>query len=356
MGELHLFTMWRFLTGSLPFLWAVTVLVARAENRHWAVTSLVVAGDTPGLKKLYQSDPGAFAATDAEGRTPLHYAVMFCEFPGEIMTFLLDHTGANENAIDSRGESSLTKAAWQGKEDAVVVLLRHGANTNHRDQWGNTALIISSLKGYANITKLLLKNGAEVHYKNNHGKTAEEYSEEKSHFQVTEALLEQRGIDHFFVGRLLTIGISCARNGFSFFVRGRVDYTMLITVAVVAVALAAYVLMSHYFGYPNVCRHRYVQNMDGAVPNSSASCPVCRQYAKGDDWRKLYCEVKCVICTENVKNPLCGPCGHVACKTCCRSWFEQSIAQKRAGLGDQYFYVESSSDTVSDEASEEEER
>ena len=194
----------RFLTGALLLLCAVTILVARAENRHWAVTSLVVVGDLPGLKQLHQSDPGAFAAIDAEGRTPLHYAVMFCEFPGEIMTFLLDRTGANENAIDSRGESSLTKAAWQGKEDAVVVLLRHGANTNHRDQWGNTALIISSLKGYVNITKLLLKSGAEMHHKNNHGKTAEDYSDEKSHSQVTEALLEQRGIDHFFVGHTAT--------------------------------------------------------------------------------------------------------------------------------------------------------
>jgi hypothetical protein len=340
VGGLHVLFMRRF----LPLLCAVTVLAARAENRHWAVTSLVVAGDLPGLKQLYHSDPGVFAVIDADGRTPLHYAVMFCKFPGEIMTFLLNRTGANVNAIDSRGESSLTKAAWQGKEDAVAVLLRHGSNINHRDQWGNTALIISSLKGYVNITKLLLKSGAEMYYKNNHGKTAEEYSEEKSHSQVTEAFLEQRGIDHFFVGRLLTIGLSYTRNGFAFFVRGRVDYTMLATV--VAASFISFLLVQHVCN-PSIFRRLDV--IDGAVPNSSVSCPICRRYNKEDDWRKLYCEVKCVVCTENVKNPLCAPCGHVACKVCCKSWFEQSIAQKRAGLGDQYFYLESSSEASDEE-------
>jgi ankyrin repeat protein len=87
-------------------------------------------------------------ATSKDGRTPLHLA-SFSGTRAELVHPLLDH-GANADAKNKDGRTSLYEALSQGKDVVVRLLLDHGAdaNTGDNDCW--TPLHNASFKGETN--------------------------------------------------------------------------------------------------------------------------------------------------------------------------------------------------------------
>ncbi|KAF7994848.1 hypothetical protein HCN44_004320 [Aphidius gifuensis] len=59
-----------------------------------------------------------------DGRTPLHYAADYGQ--NEVVRYLLDK-GANANATDKHGITTLLAAIWEGHTNCVKLLLEKGA-------------------------------------------------------------------------------------------------------------------------------------------------------------------------------------------------------------------------------------
>ncbi|KAL6438502.1 hypothetical protein ACFW04_004528 [Cataglyphis niger] len=59
-----------------------------------------------------------------DGRTPLHYAADYGQ--SEVVRYLLEK-GANANATDKHGITTLLAAIWEGHTNCVKLLLEKGA-------------------------------------------------------------------------------------------------------------------------------------------------------------------------------------------------------------------------------------
>ncbi|XP_076640389.1 myotrophin homolog isoform X1 [Colletes latitarsis] len=62
-----------------------------------------------------------------DGRTPLHYAADYGQ--SEVIRYLLEK-GANVNATDKHGITTLLAAIWEGHTNCVKLLLEKGAKSD----------------------------------------------------------------------------------------------------------------------------------------------------------------------------------------------------------------------------------
>ena len=184
------------------------------------------AGDTPAMEKLLEK--GVHIDTrNSSGETAMRIASK----NNDIATtrFLLDK-GANPNIADAAGRSPLSRAAGEGfnallklllvapeidvdaqkkdgdtalrlavcnnQTESVRLLLEAGANPNIQNTNGNTPLIRAVAQGYTEITKLLLEHGANPHIRNNDLMTAADHAKARKQYAtlhlVTEFLSQQQ--------------------------------------------------------------------------------------------------------------------------------------------------------------------
>ena len=108
-------------------------------------------------------------AKDKDGWTSLIWAST--NRYNEAAEILIDY-GADVNAEDKNGNTSLMRAVTNGYYDTAELLLKHGANPNIANKYGDTALMNAALSGNTEIAELLLKNGADVNAKNKLNQTA----------------------------------------------------------------------------------------------------------------------------------------------------------------------------------------
>jgi ankyrin repeat protein len=73
---------------------------------------------------------------------------------------LLIQSGANVNACDNNGYTSLHWASFNGFNAIASLLLKNGADVNAQDNNGCTPLILAVARNQANMVSLLIKNGA----------------------------------------------------------------------------------------------------------------------------------------------------------------------------------------------------
>jgi len=77
---------------------------------------------------------------------------------------LLIEFGADVNAKDKNGDTSLIWASYYGYEDIVKLLIGAGVNANAKNKNGSTALRWAYENNQKNIIELLKKYGAKYKY------------------------------------------------------------------------------------------------------------------------------------------------------------------------------------------------
>jgi ankyrin repeat protein len=122
-------------------------------------------------------------------RTALHIAARAKNHPA---VQLLLERGADVNAIDDLGWTSLMSAAQTGCEKSVNLMLQYKALTEVKAvSSGRTALCIAATYGYDVIVRLLLEHGAEVEAVNKAGGAVLHCVTFRGHLTVMEVLLVQ---------------------------------------------------------------------------------------------------------------------------------------------------------------------
>lgn len=66
------------------------------------------------------------------------------------------------NLQDSKGNTLLMLAAYNGNYETTKMLLEHGANPNIRNDRGHSVLAGVAFKGYVDIARLLVAHGASL--------------------------------------------------------------------------------------------------------------------------------------------------------------------------------------------------
>jgi ankyrin repeat protein len=110
-----------------------TMLHTASRNLHLPLVKLLVR---------FGED---ISGCDAEGRTPLHYALMDPVPPGsvlerwrrKVLEYLISH-GANLEAKDDQGRTPLHTAVFLGRKEVLECLLKAGASLRQADSFHKT--------------------------------------------------------------------------------------------------------------------------------------------------------------------------------------------------------------------------
>ena len=109
----------------VALLSAASLSAGRSESK---LAEAIQAGDRNEVRKLLK-DPAEVKATEADGTTPLHWAVRSDDL--ETSKALLS-AGANANAANRYGVTPLSLAAVNGNVAMIEALLSAGASANTR--------------------------------------------------------------------------------------------------------------------------------------------------------------------------------------------------------------------------------
>lgn len=107
-------------------------------------------------------------AKDKSGETSLHIAAV--RGYQEIASLLIVE-GADVNSRNARKLTPLHAAAWSGHKETVALLIDNGANINVKDEDGVTPLHVSALSGSHQTMALLISHGADINARNKYGMT-----------------------------------------------------------------------------------------------------------------------------------------------------------------------------------------
>ena len=124
-------------------------------------------------------------ACDEDGRTTLHLA---SENAHEQVVRLLIGKGTDVNACSKYEGTALHLASRKGHEQVVRLLIENGADVNNRDAHGTTALHFASRAEREQVVRLLIQKGANVNIRNADGKTAVDFASQNRHKQVVQLL------------------------------------------------------------------------------------------------------------------------------------------------------------------------
>jgi ankyrin repeat protein len=129
----------------------------------------------------------AYAAADADGTTPLAWAVYNDDLPAAQR---LLRAGANANAASRYGVTPLSLAAMNRNAAMAEALLNAGADANAKVSGGLTILMTAARTGNPEIVRLLIQHGADVNAKGDvYGETALVWAAQENHAQAAEVLI-----------------------------------------------------------------------------------------------------------------------------------------------------------------------
>eukprot|EP00730_Choanoeca_flexa_P011139 TRINITY_DN23866_c0_g1_i1.p1 TRINITY_DN23866_c0_g1~~TRINITY_DN23866_c0_g1_i1.p1 ORF type:complete len:193 (+),score=31.86 TRINITY_DN23866_c0_g1_i1:102-680(+) len=81
-------------------------------------------------------------------------------------------------------------AALQGRTNAINVLLDHGADVDARERYGVSSLMYAAMKGHVDAIRLLVQRGAEINAKNHNKWTPLHYAARHGRLEAVELLME----------------------------------------------------------------------------------------------------------------------------------------------------------------------
>ena len=124
----------------------------------------------------------------------------------EIAKMLIDR-GAEIDAIDKRGFTSLHNAAYSNNSNAVQLLIENGANVSKKSRNSlYTSLHLASIKGCKCVVQIQLQKGAcsVINHKTASGYTALDYAHDKGFLEISYILLDHGGKSEIYANQLLT--------------------------------------------------------------------------------------------------------------------------------------------------------
>ncbi|OAQ58085.2 ankyrin repeat domain-containing protein [Pochonia chlamydosporia 170] len=166
---------------------------------YWQTTYRRATGDFTGLMlpsyyghqavvKLLLEAGADIEAEDKWGRTSLSWAA---ENGHDAVVRQLLEKDANVEAKDNYDRTPLSWAAENGHETVVRLLLDGLADVEARDDYGQTPLSWSAENGNEAIVRLLLEELADVEARDNYGQTPLLWAAKKGHEAIVKLLLEK---------------------------------------------------------------------------------------------------------------------------------------------------------------------
>ena len=139
-----------------------TITTAREEERYAELQILALDfarhGETAELAEMLRHGLPANLA-DTKGQTLL----MLASYNGNLETTrLLLEFGADVDRRNGRGQTPLGGAAFKGYEEIVALLLEHGADIDADNGGGMTPLMFAAMFGRVKVVEQLKAHGASL--------------------------------------------------------------------------------------------------------------------------------------------------------------------------------------------------
>ena len=148
-------------------------------------------GDLTTVKVLLEHTI-CLGCSDANGRTPLWYAAD--QGSNQLVKLLItspqDRAGTLVRQADKDNYTALHRAALNGNEGVINLLLKHGADVNAKAAGANRPLLLAARQGHRQAVARLLLADADVDMKNAQGNTALMLAAGNGHSNVVKVLLE----------------------------------------------------------------------------------------------------------------------------------------------------------------------
>jgi ankyrin repeat protein len=157
-----------------------------------ALIRAVMTGDEARVRAVLKKYPQAIDASDAWGRTALHWAAG----EGHLhLVELLINAEAEVNAKNKDGDTPLHEAVFRGYDELARFLLSQGAYVNAANKAGVTPLHYAAGLGRRSLVELLLDKGAAINARSVGGLTPLSAAVRGRHLAVAALLRERGGID-----------------------------------------------------------------------------------------------------------------------------------------------------------------
>jgi ankyrin repeat protein len=149
-------------------------------------------GSEDGVRMLLQAgaDP---SASDSFGRSPFTYAIEMDH--SHVAKLLVEHEVETDSGDTGSGDTKyglvlLSKAAKDGDNTSIRMLIRYGVEVDSNDGHSRTPLAWAARNGHDDAVKLLVEAGAEVNLKDDYCKTPLILAAENGHCGTIRLLVE----------------------------------------------------------------------------------------------------------------------------------------------------------------------
>jgi len=154
-----------FLACAILFAVGASLLAVACSSGEPAQDDIIEAsrsGDLESVQALVSADPALLDTRDADGMTPLHWAI-FRE-RHQVAAFLLEQ-GADFEAVDAENRTPLHHAAFGGDPSSVELLLASGADVMALEFRGRSPLFLATNWGNdLNVVEQLIAAGGDVNH------------------------------------------------------------------------------------------------------------------------------------------------------------------------------------------------
>ncbi|RSM07160.1 hypothetical protein CDV31_008712 [Fusarium ambrosium] len=144
------------------------------------------------VKYLLNSGQADINSRDDLGRTPLMHSARGDDHDLSSFRMILDYEGVDIDATDNEGQTALSMAVFEDKEDKAILLLEKGADPNlGRPYEGETLLCYAASEGMVKFVREFISKGwADVQERNADGHNALCNAAKSSQLEILELLLD----------------------------------------------------------------------------------------------------------------------------------------------------------------------